>query len=156
MSSAAESSAEVSIAMNLHEILKAKGRTVHTIVAHASLADVVDKLVEHNVGSLVVCDPGGGLAGIITERDILRACAARHGRLEDKTVEKHMTTDVITGAPRDDVETVMGLMTEHRIRHMPVLDEGRLVGMISIGDVVKSQHEQLARENHYLMSYIQS
>lgn len=142
--------------MMLREILQNKSRTVHAIAAQASLADVADKLVEHNVGSLVVCDRDGRLVGIITERDILRACAARHGRLEDKTVEEHMATDLVLGSPQDDVETVMGLMTEHRIRHVPVLDDGRLVGMISIGDIVKSQYQQLTRENHYLMSYIQS
>ena len=141
--------------MMLSEILQAKGRRIYTIVAHASLADVVDKLVEYNVGSLVVCDDDGRLAGIVTERDILRACAARR-RLEDNIVEHNMTTDVITASPRDNVETVMGLMTEHRIRHLPILEEDRLVGIISIGDIVKAQHEELTRENYYLMSYIQS
>jgi len=141
--------------MILSEILQAKGRRIYTIVAHASLADVVDKLVEYNVGSLVVCDDDGRLAGIVTERDILRACAARR-RLEDNIVEHNMTTDVITASPRDNVETVMGLMTEHRIRHLPILEDDRLVGIISIGDIVKAQHEELTRENYYLMSYIQS
>jgi len=141
--------------MILSEILQAKGRHIYTIVAHASLADVVDRLVEYNVGSLVVCDDDGRLAGIVTERDILRACAARRG-LEDNIVEKNMTTDVITASPRDNVETVMGLMTEHRIRHLPILEDDRLVGIISIGDIVKAQHEELTRENHYLMCYIQS
>ena len=141
--------------MTLHEILNAKGRTVHTIVSHASLADVVDRLVEHNVGSLLVCDEGR-LVGIITERDILRACAGRRGPLEEKSVAQHMTADMITATPHDNVETIMGLMTEHRIRHLPVLDDGQLVGMISIGDIVKTQYQELTRENHYLMSYIQS
>ncbi len=141
--------------MILSEILQAKGRRIYTIVAHASLADVVDKLVEYNVGSLVVCDDDGRLAGIVTERDILRTCAARR-RLEDNIVEHNMTTDVITASPRDNVETVMGLMTEHRIRHLPILEDDRLVGIISIGDIVKAQHEELTRENYYLMSYIQS
>ena len=141
--------------MILSEILQAKGRRIYTIVAHASLADVVDRLVEYNVGSIVVCDGDGRLAGIVTERDILRACAARRG-LEDNIVEKNMTTDVITASPRDNVETVMGLMTEHRIRHLPILEDDRLVGIISIGDIVKAQHEELTRENHYLMCYIQS
>jgi CBS domain-containing protein len=142
--------------MTLNDILQVKGRSVHTIVAHASLADVVDKLVEHNVGSLVVCDGEGCMTGIITERDILRACAGQQGQLKEMPVMKHMTVEVITGAPQDDVETVMGLMTEHRIRHLPVLEQNRLVGIISIGDIVKSQYEHLSRENHYLMSYIQS
>jgi CBS domain-containing protein len=142
--------------MNLHEILRAKGRNVHTVVPHASLADVVDRLVEHNVGSLVVCGEAGEMVGIITERDILRACASRRFGLEDRTVEKHMTPNPITGTPHDDMESVMGIMTENRIRHLPIVEDGRLVGIVSIGDIVKWQHQELTRENHYLMSYIQS
>lgn len=142
--------------MNLHEILQNKGRTVYSIGAAASLADVVDKLVECNVGSLLVLDDDGQIAGIITERDILRACASRHGSFEERTVAQHMTVDLITASPHDNVESIMGQMTEHRVRHMPVLDDGKLVGMISIGDIVKTQYLELTRENHYLMSYIQS
>ncbi len=142
--------------MNLHEILRSKGRTVHTIVPHASLADVVDRLVEHNVGSLVVCSEGGKMVGIITERDILRACASRRSGLEERTVEKHMSSHPITATSQDDIEYVMGVMTENRIRHLPIIDDGRLVGIVSIGDIVKWQHQELTRENHYLMSYIQS
>jgi len=142
--------------MTLHDILAVKGRKVFTIAAHAQLADVVDQLVAHNVGSLVVCDSGGVMAGIITERDILRACALQAGPLETLPVAKFMSTHVITGTPQDDVENVMGLMTEHRIRHLPILEQDRLAGIISIGDIVKAQYEHLCRENHYLMAYIQS
>jgi CBS domain-containing protein len=142
--------------MTLSDILAVKGRRVFTIAAHATLADVVDQLVAHNVGSLVVCDGGGFMVGIITERDILRACALQLGPLETLPIARFMTQQVITAAPHDDVENIMGLMTEHRIRHLPVLEHDRLIGIISIGDIVKAQYENLCRENHYLMAYIQS
>jgi CBS domain-containing protein len=140
--------------MTLQEILRTKGSAVHSIAPHASLEDVVQTLVRHNCGSLVVCDSAGQLCGIITERDILRACAAHKASLEDLSVNETMTTELITGSPADSVEDIMGLMTDNRIRHLPVLEEGRLCGLISIGDVVKWQHAQLSLENHYLKNYI--
>ncbi len=141
--------------MNIREILEAKGSDVYSIEPSATLEEVVDRLVENNCGSLVVCEDEQ-LVGIITERDILRACAARKGTLEQLRVEDVMSVDLITGTPDDGVEDIMGLMTKNRIRHLPVLDDGRLAGMISIGDVVKAQHDRLTMENHYLKSYIQS
>ncbi len=140
--------------MKLHEILAIKGSDVHSIHPDATLADVVDKLVEVNCGSLLVCEDEQ-MVGIITERDILRACSMRKV-LGETSVRGVMTSNVVTSKPSDDIGTVMGLMTDHRIRHLPVLDDGKLVGMISIGDLVKSQHVQLEVENHYLKNYIQS
>jgi CBS domain-containing protein len=151
--------------MTLREILLAKGNEVHTIGPEASLEDVVQKLIRANCGSLVVCDragasddrsPRGRMVGIVTERDILHACAKYSGRpLASLRVSEVMTRDVATGTPGDSVEETMGLMTEHRIRHLPILEGGRLVGLVSIGDVVKLQHQRLSLENHYLKSYIQ-
>jgi CBS domain-containing protein len=144
--------------MKLLEILNNKGSTVYTITPDESLEDVVQTLVRNRCGSLVVCVPAGALeghlVGIITERDILRATAAHLGPLENVKVADVMTRDVITCSPNDGVEDVMGLMTTNRIRHLPVVEEGRLVGLVSIGDVVKAQHDQLTLENHYLKSYI--
>jgi CBS domain-containing protein len=146
--------------MLLQDILRNKGSQVLSIEPSATLDDVVQKLVRHNCGSLVVCqsqpdDQQGPMVGIVTERDILRACAARRGTLDSVTVSEVMTTNVITGAPQDPVEDAMGLMTRNRVRHLPVLDDDKLVGMISIGDVVKAQHDQFAVENHHLKAYIQ-
>ena len=146
--------------MTLSEILKAKGSAVFTIHPSATLQEVTQELVRHNVGAMVVCDRdlelGERLLGIITERDITRACAAGKGPLADIHVEEVMTTRLVTGSPNDSVEATMGLMTNHRIRHLPVLAEGRLVGIISIGDVVKSQHDRLAMENQFMKNYITS
>lgn len=141
--------------MTLQQILHAKGRQVFSIAPSKSLQDVVDMLVDRNCGSLLVCE-GDRMVGIITERDILRACAELSEPLSSIPVAVRMTHNVVTCAPDEDVETVMGLMTEHRVRHMPLIDDGRLVGLISIGDIVKAQHDHLCLENHYLKSYIQS
>lgn len=141
--------------MQLREILAAKGSHVLTIEPTATLADVVAKLVENRCGSLVVCD-GERLVGIISERDILIAVAQVSEPLDAVMVRGRMTTDVVTGIPEDTVSEIMGLMSEKRIRHLPILDDGKLAGMISIGDIVKAQHHQLTVENHYLKNYIQS
>jgi CBS domain-containing protein len=96
------------------------------------------------------------MVGIITERDILRASASIRGPLDFLHVEERMTRCPIVASPTDEVEDVMCVMTERRIRHVPVVESGRLIGIISIGDTVKAQHDELCRENHYLKSYIQS
>lgn len=145
--------------MTLQEILNVKGTEVHTIDASATLDDVVQTLVRHNCGSLVVVDaraPRRQMIGIVTERDILRACAARRGPLDRTSVTDAMTRDVVTGTPADTIQDTMQVMTEHRVRHLPILRDGELVGIISIGDVVKARHEQTEFENHYLKTYIQS
>lgn len=142
--------------MRLREILINKGSNVHTIEPSSTLANVVDKLVENNCGSLVVIEDDR-MVGIVTERDILRACASKSQTLEEIRIADVMTVDVISGSPDDSVNDTMGLMTDNRIRHLPVLDDdGQLAGLISIGDVVKAQHDSLSMENHYLKSYIQS
>jgi CBS domain-containing protein len=116
----------------------------------------VQVLVRHNIGSLMVCEEADcrRMLGIITERDILRALAAHRGSLETIEVADIMTTNVITGTPADSVEDIMGVMTDNRIRHLPILENEELVGIISIGDIVKAQHDALTMENHYLKSYL--
>jgi CBS domain-containing protein len=142
--------------MLLRDILHAKGAAVHTVSPDATLAEVVHRLVEHNCGSLVVCEPADSMqmVGIITERDILRACAAGRMPLTAHTVRECMTCNVVTGSPSQPVEETMGVLTAKRIRHMPIVEQNRLVGIISIGDVVKAQHDELTMENHYLKNYL--
>lgn len=145
--------------MTLLEILRSKGNEVHSISPGATLEEVAETLVRHNVGSLVVCEPAtrnrpGRMVGIITERDILRACASHRAPLASQRVEDAMTCNVITASPEDCVEEAMGLLIDRRIRHLPIIDNEQLIGMISIGDVVKAQHDALSLENHYLKSYI--
>ncbi len=144
--------------MHLFDILKSKGSAVHTVLPDATLEEATRAMVQRNIGALLVCErdltEGERVVGIITERDILRFSASGKGPLSEHRVSDIMTTHVVTGAPSDPVEETMGMMTKHRIRHMPVLSEGRLVGLVSIGDLVKNQIEQLAMENHFLKRYI--
>jgi len=144
--------------MTLRTILHTKGNEVFTTVPHATLEFAIRAMVQHNCGSLVVCnaDDDQQMVGIVTERDILRALASRQQTLSQITVAEVMTCNVVTGTACSMIPEIMGLMTDHRIRHLPILEEGRLVGIISIGDVVKAQHDELTAENHYLKEYIQS
>jgi CBS domain-containing protein len=140
--------------MQLRDILLHKGRRVFSCSPSDPLSQAVGTLVEHNIGSLVVLDDER-MVGILTERDILRASAAGGGSVAMQTVEQRMTRDPVIGSLDDDIAHVMGLMTDHRIRHLPVVDGEELVGIISIGDIVKAQHAELCQENHYLKAYIQ-
>jgi CBS domain-containing protein len=143
--------------MRLRDILDQKSHEVRTIQSSASCDDVVTELVRFNIGSLIVCDkPNGSVLGIITERDILKAQATHRVPLTELRVREFMTSDLIIARPDDDVMTAMGLMTTHRVRHLPVIEDDRLYGMVSIGDVVKAQHDELVMENHHMRSYIQS
>ena len=146
--------------MILKDILSAKGTGVYTILPAATVKEAVRRLVEHNIGSLLVCSRENGSkgqpVGIITERDILHACASGDCEMGKMKVADTMSTKLITGSPADAVEKVMGLMTRKRIRHLPVLEEGKLVGLVSIGDVVKAQYDRLAVENRFMKVYIQS
>lgn len=141
--------------MIVQNILDAKGTQVHTIGPDATLAEVVHHLVRDNVGSLVVCecdwnDTYPAIIGIITERDILRTIEVHNVSLERLTVADVMSTELITASPRDPVDHVMWLMTENRIRHVPIVAEGQLHGMISIGDVIKAQLDEMKTDRYYL------
>ena len=141
--------------MHVRDILSDKGQVVHSCAPDDTLADVAQLMVGHNIGSLVV-KQDDDMVGIITERDILRASAATRGPLEFLKVADRMTRCPVVASPNDEVSDIMCIMTERRIRHVPVVERGRLVGLVSIGDTVKAQHDELCRENHYLKSYIQS
>lgn len=143
----------------LKEILRTKGSHVYTIHPDASLQDVVEELVQHNIGALVVChrDPEDGekILGIITERDILRRCAYATVPLSEVRVAEVMSRNLITAHPEETVEQALHRMTIHRVRHLPVVHEGQLVGIISIGDAVKAQLDHLIIENRFMKDYIQ-
>ena len=142
--------------MQLKEILQNKGREVQTIAASASCDDVVSTLVRFNIGSLLVHEsPGGPIVGVVTERDILRALAERRSTLDQLRVAAVMTTNLIVAQAENDILEAMRLMTTHRIRHLPVMDGQQLFGIVSIGDIVKAQHDRLEMENHQMLSYIQ-
>jgi CBS domain-containing protein len=142
--------------MTLQELLRGKGTQVHTIAPDATLDDVVQSLMQHRCGSLIVCEGGERtrMVGIITERDIMRACAERRTPLSSYRVRDYMTSNPVTGSPRNTLDDAMAIMTERRIRHLPIVDGEELIGMISIGDAVKARHHLAEVENHYLKTYI--
>jgi CBS domain-containing protein len=137
----------------LREILDDKGRGVLTIDAEASVIDAVARMVEANVGSLLVTD-GGEIAGIVTERDYLRRVAL-DGRDDRSTpVREIMSAPLIVVTPDTSVDECMALMTDRRVRHLPVVEDGDVVGMVSIGDLVKFRSRQQTFEIQYLTQYI--
>lgn len=140
--------------MKIDEILRTKGREVVTIAASRSVLEAVRVLVDRNIGSLVVAD-GRTPTGIITERDILRLAARVGGELESIPVRSAMTRDMVTATPDDGLEEMMDVMTARKIRHLPVLDDGVLVGIISIGDLVNACRLSAEEENSHLRQYIQ-
>lgn len=141
--------------MNVQSIIGGKGTDVATVTQTASLHEAIGLLGEHRIGALVVSGDGEAIEGIISERDIVRTTAAGGAAALDGSVGSVMSTDVITCTASDGVDRLMGLMTERRIRHLPVVDEGgRLAGIISIGDVVKARLTELEQENRALSDYI--
>jgi CBS domain-containing protein len=119
------------------DILKAKGHDVWSVESSASVYDAVHLLAEKAIGALAVIDDGN-LIGIISERDYARLIILKGKSSEDTPVRDIMTSDVITGSPSDEIEKCMSLMTEKRIRHLPIIDDGELIGMISLGDLVRA------------------
>ncbi|HXG21121.1 MAG TPA: CBS domain-containing protein [Methylomirabilota bacterium] len=141
--------------MKVRDLLQVKGSAVITIHPQATLYDALTALVHHRIGSLVVLDDAGKVAGIITERDLLRECLTRGEQLKALQVRDVMTTHLIIGVPEDQIGYVMGIMTQNRIRRLPIMQGQHLEGLISIGDVVKAQLEETEFENRYLKEYIQ-
>jgi CBS domain-containing protein len=138
--------------MTVREILRSKGMDVVTVPPGTSVAEAIRVLVQHNIGALVVIDEE--IRGIISERDILRTAAEGPRLLETATVEELMTREVITCPPGAELREVMDVMTERRIRHLPIVEGSRLVGMISIGDVVNWLRQSTEEENRHLHAYI--
>ena len=141
--------------MKIRDILRHKGHDVVTASTGDSVLQAVRVLVDHNIGGVVVVD-GGEVIGILTERDILRLVARRPDELQALEVGQVMTRDVIKLVPDDDLAHVMEVMTENRIRHLPVIEEGRLAGIVTIGDVVNAFRRVAEDENAHLKQYIQS
>ncbi|WP_134742036.1 CBS domain-containing protein [Nocardioides sp. 503] len=140
--------------MHIGEILQAKASTeVITIKPDAGVRELLALLAEHNIGAVIVSGDGTSLDGIVSERDVVRHLHS-DGTVINNDVGSIMTGDVETCAPDDDLDGVMQTMTERRFRHIPVCSEGTLVGIISIGDVVKHKIGQLTFERDQLDSYV--
>jgi CBS domain-containing protein len=140
--------------MLVSTILEAKGASVATIPRSATVGTAVGELVRHRVGALVVSPGDGSIEGIVSERDVVQRLSQFRGDLLDEPVASIMSTDVHVCSPQDTVGSIMTLMTEQRFRHVPVVADGRLCGIISIGDVVKSRMGELEKDRNELMEYI--
>ena len=140
--------------MTVAAILAGKGRNVVTTSAATPVAEAVAMLAEHKIGALVVSEGAQRISGIVSERDIVRALAKGGAAIMDGPVSAIMTRDVVTCADGDSINDVMSEMTRGRFRHLPVVSNGRLSGIVSIGDVVKARMGQVEREAEDMRAYI--
>ena len=136
------------------DILERKGRKVETIKRDSGVLDALRQMSDRGVGSLVVSEENGSICGIVTERDFIRKVALRDLDAGEMKVGDIMTDKVIVACPDDSVQECMALMTEQRIRHLPVADKGKLVGIVSIGDLIKQLTREQKTQIKYLTDYI--
>jgi CBS domain-containing protein len=140
--------------MRVKSILSSKGDHVTKVTPSDTIRTTLLRLKTHNIGALVVSDDGDTVVGIISERDLVRAMVDHGPGLLELTVDQLMTRKVETCSPEDDIEDVMDTMTNGRFRHMPVIVDGRLVGLVSIGDLVKHRMRELVDETKALREYV--
>ncbi len=140
--------------MRVVDLLNVKGRDVASISRGRSIADALVVLRDRGIGALVVTGLEGPLAGILSERDVVRALAVKGASALALHVEDLMSASVTTCTEQTSLEELMGTMTERRIRHVPVLEAGQLVGLISIGDVVKARLDELETQRRELLDYV--
>ncbi len=140
--------------MRIQDILDSKGDRVVTTSPNGNVTDAMGVLNEHNIGAVVVIE-GDSIRGILSERDVLRLGARGPQLLSTTTIFETMTRDVIVGLPDDEIHEAMGVMTQNRIRHLPIVRDGQLVGIVSIGDLVNACWLEAADENQHLKDYIQ-
>ncbi|MDT5095449.1 MAG: hypothetical protein QOH60_4812 [Mycobacterium sp.] len=139
--------------MRIADVLRNKGAAVATINPDTTVTELLAGMAEHNIGAMIVMD-SGGLVGIVSERDVVRRLNESGAGLLGQPVSAIMTTVVVTCSPGDSIDDLTALMTENRVRHVPVIDDGRLAGIVSIGDVVKRRMEELKAEQEQLQTYI--
>jgi CBS domain-containing protein len=139
--------------MRIADVLRGKGGAVVTINADATVAELVAGLADHNIGAMVVAGPDG-IKGIVSERDVVRQLHTHGASVLSLPITKIMTSVVSTCSKEDTVDSLTLLMTENRVRHVPVLEDGKLIGIVSIGDVVKTRMQELETEHEQLQSYI--
>ncbi|MBN4076111.1 CBS domain-containing protein [Gemmatimonas aurantiaca] len=142
--------------MRVADVLQTKGTGVDTITVHPerSLRRAMGIMIDNQIGALPVVADDGGLVGIITERDLFRYCYHNQGLDEGATVADVMTTELIVGVVDDEIEYIAQVMTKNRIRHIPIVQDGTLSGIVSIGDVIKHRLKDMSVTNRYLMEYI--
>ncbi len=140
--------------MTIRELLNRKGSKVITMLQDSSVLDAVRTMVEVNVGSVVVVDDKDYPVGIFTERDVMKRFVDNCEGIRSQRLGDTMTADLIICTPERNIEEVMNIMTEKRLRHLPILEDQRVVGMVSIGDIVKANLKKTRFEIQYLQDYI--
>jgi CBS domain-containing protein len=140
--------------MFVSDILSQKGGSVFTVSPGTSLAQISQQLSVRRIGSVLVLDEDGGVAGIVSERDLVRALASHGAKAMELEAKQVMTREVVTCDPDDSIDQVMETMTQGRFRHLPVVRHGELLGLVSIGDVVKARLEEARHETEALKAYI--
>ncbi len=140
--------------MNVAAILKTKGASVFTDLPDTPLSSIVSTLVKKKIGVVVICDEDGTLCGIISERDIVRSLAQDGPAMLENPASSIMTKDVQTCVPADTIATIMRQMSDRKFRHVPVVEDGQLCGIISIGDVVKERLQEIQSEADALRDYV--
>lgn len=140
--------------MRIADILRTKGAEVATVTESTTVTGLLAELAVHNIGAMVVIGDNAGVTGIVSERDVVRYLHERGSDLMRTPVGEIMTAVAVTCRPDDPVDDLAALMTNNRVRHVPVLDGGRLVGIVSIGDVVKTRMDELQAERQQLRAYI--
>lgn len=141
--------------MRISDVVKRKGGTVVTVRSDASVTDLLDLLAEHRIGAVVVSDDGSTIAGIVSERDVVRHLQKDGAGILEGPVSTIMTAEVQTCSPEDELVALEHTMTENRFRHVPVVVDGKLTAIVSIGDVVKHRITDLQAERDQLSAYIQ-
>lgn len=140
--------------MHVQAILGNKGADVVSMRPNATILDACRLLTERRIGAVLVLDEGGRVVGVFSERDVVRRIAEQGARALDLPLAEVMTRNVLTCKPEDSVDDVMAVMTARRVRHLPVLDDGKLIGLVSIGDVVKHRLDEAALEVDSLREYV--
>lgn len=140
--------------MKIDDIIRSKGSEVVTITAQASVAELTELLARRNIGAVVVSADGSSVDGIVSERDVVRRLASEGASVLTRTVADIMSTPVVTCGREDAIEGTAQTMTYSRLRHLPVVEEGRLVAIVSLGDVVKHRIDQLTDERNHLLEYL--
>lgn len=140
--------------MNVDRILSLKGRNVVSIEAHRSLSEAAQLLSERRIGAIVIVDGQQPVKGILSERDIVRAIATHGVRALEEPISRFMTGQVVTCTGNTSINDLMEMMTQQKFRHVPVVEGGQLVGIVSIGDVVKQRVEEIEAESQAIKDYI--
>jgi len=140
--------------MKISDVLRTKGSAVITMAPQETIASLLELLTQHNIGAVVVSTDGAAVDGIVSERDVVHQLHARGSELLDAPVSDIMTAKVVTCSPDDELTDIGALMTDNRFRHLPVVVDGRLVAIVSIGDIVKARMDQLATERDLYEAYI--